>query len=102
MPQTTILAPGNTAATTPAITLLEGQSVFVGIYAATGKATAIAGELARVTIATPGTPATFLSLTSDSPVRLLDAPAGSGGATFNVERNALPAGADIGVFKNQA
>lgn len=91
MAQSTILAAGNTAATSTDIVIAKGDSVIVGIFAAADAG--LSGSVQfRVTQKTPGADNSVAVLTNHSRATVL-----SGPGTFRVIRPAY-AGSEFGVF----
>lgn len=94
MAQTTILAAGQTAATSSTVTVGEGESVTIGLFTATGPVP-FAIELA-VQVVTPGVPKGVARLTAANPTTVLAGP-----GVFQVRRSNITAyGKNVGVFKD--
>ena len=91
MPQSTILAPGLTAATSTDITLAAGESCAVGVYSDTAFATP-SGPM-RVLMDTPGADNLVAVLNAQNMQIQLQGP-----GTFRVARDVMT-GTPFGVFK---
>lgn len=91
MPQSTILAPGTTAATSSDIVLAEGKSAIVGVFAATDAGFSGSVQF-HITQKTPGADNSVASLSNHSRATVLVGP-----GTFRVKRPAYT-GSAFGVF----
>lgn len=94
MAQTTILAAAQTAGTSTDITVADGSSVKVGLFAATGTGPIPAKVLATVYEDTPGDDNPIAQLSGANPTVVLTGP-----GTYRVSRPSIAhLGVDVGVY----
>lgn len=92
MAQTTILAAGDTAATSTDVVVAAGATANVGIFSA---GAVPAGTAFRVLVATPGADMVVGHLSAANPYISVTGP-----GTFRVRRDALPAGMAVGAYSD--
>lgn len=90
MAQNTILAIGNTAASSSDVVVASGSVVSVGIYS---DATIPRGVSLQVMMDTPGVDMQIGELTASSPALIL-----SGPGTYRVVRGAIAGGGSVGAY----
>ena len=94
MTQTTILASGQSAATSSDVVIAYDQSAVIGLFTVTGN-TLPNGPTLRLVITTPGQDTLVAILSASQPTVLVNGP-----GTFRVHRSA--GAVDIGVFAEGA